>query len=82
MSYVLINDYQLVEGFTAMLLLPFFTYMLKDLHLKNRFIQSVLVISFGWLFTWFGRKISVSVYTHYKKKYRWNGYTIKSNWRV
>lgn len=77
MSFILIHDYDFVEGFSAMFLLPFFTYLFRDIHLKNRFLQAVLIIGFSWLFTWFGRRISVNTYTHYKRKYNWKGFNLK-----
>lgn len=73
MSYIVIHDYDFIEGLTAAVLLPIFTFLLKDIAIKNAFFHTILVISLSWIFTWFGRRIFVNMYKHYKQKYNWNG---------
>lgn len=76
MSILLIKDTSIIEGIIAFLFLPLFSYFFKHLHFKDRFYQSVLIISGTWTLTWFTRRIFVNLYIYYKNKYNWKNFNI------
>lgn len=76
MTLILLHDYDFIEGFIAMLVLPFFSFFFHHINLYKGLFKSILIISGGWILTWFSRKISVNLYNYYKNKYNWKGFNL------
>lgn len=76
MSYIIIHDYDFVEGFSAMIFLPLFSILLKNIYIKDQILHTTIVLGVSWLLTWFIRKISVNIYKHFKKINNWKGYNL------
>lgn len=70
--FIIMHDYDLIEGITASLLFPLFIYIFKNLEGFSLYYATM----FSWFITWFFRKLSVNAYlffretqTHTLKKY-------------
>jgi hypothetical protein len=63
--FIIMHDYDLVEGIVASLLFPIFIYFFNIYEGLSIYYATM----FGWFFTWFFRKLSVNMFLYYKHNF-------------